>query len=71
MSECKYCKSEDIEQKEEQEVITYKVNNLNVSFEFSICSNCGREFVSKQQILNNNSRVRDANLPRACTQEFG
>ena len=60
MSECKYCKSEDIEQKEEQEVITYKGNNLNVSFEFSICGNCRREFVSKQQILNNDARIRDA-----------
>ena len=69
MSECKYCKSVNI--KEEQEILIYKGNDLNISFEFSICGNCGREFVSKQQILNNDSRVRDANLPRACTQEFG
>tara|TARA_B110000211_G_scaffold52074_1_gene57394 strand:+ start:718 stop:1158 length:441 start_codon:yes stop_codon:yes gene_type:complete len=28
--------------------------------EYSVCNECAREFVSRQQILNNDSRVRDA-----------
>jgi len=60
MSECKYCKSTNIEHKEEQELIAYKGNKINISVEFSICRKCGREFISKQQILNNDARVRDA-----------
>jgi HTH-type transcriptional regulator/antitoxin MqsA len=60
MSKCKYCKSTNIEHKKEQELITYKGKDLNISVEFSICCKCGREFISKPQILNNDARVRDA-----------
>ncbi|TLX45122.1 hypothetical protein C1E24_20590 [Pseudoalteromonas phenolica] len=60
MTNCKLCKSENIVQLDDMETITYKGTDLSVSMEYSICNDCGREFVSKQQILNNDSRVRDA-----------
>ena len=60
MTNCKLCKSNDINQLADIERISYKGNTLSVSMEYSICNNCGREFVSKQQILNNDACVRDA-----------
>jgi len=60
MSICKHCKSDDIGHFEEQETITYKDNDLKFSIEYSICNNCHREFLSKQQILNNDARFKDA-----------
>lgn len=60
MTYCKLCKSENIQQLSDIENITYKENILSVSMEYSVCNACGREFVSKQQILNNDARVRDA-----------
>ncbi len=60
MTNCKLCKSENIEQLDDVEIISYKGTDLSVSMEYSICNNCEREFVSKQQILKNDSRVRDA-----------
>ena len=60
MTNCKICKSEKILHLEEVETITFKGNPLNVSMGYSICQNCEREFVSKQQILNNDARIRDA-----------
>lgn len=60
MINCKLCKSENIKQLDDVESISYKGTELSVTMEYSICSDCGREFVSKQQILNNDSRIRDA-----------
>lgn len=60
MTNCKLCKSEKIKQLDDVEVISYKGAELSVSMEYSICNDCEREFVSKQQILNNDSRIRDA-----------
>ena len=60
MTNCKICKSENINQFIDIENITYKGTVLSVSMEYSICDDCEREFVSKQQILNNDARVRDA-----------
>lgn len=60
MTNCKICNSENINQLSEIETINYKGNNFFVDMEYSICESCGREFVSKQQILNNDARLRDA-----------
>lgn len=60
MTNCKLCKSENIRQLEDIENISYKGTILSISMEYSVCNDCEREFVSKQQILNNDSRVRDA-----------
>jgi len=60
MNKCKYCQSINIEHKDEPELITYKGQNLNILVGFSICRQCGREFLSKSQILTNEARVRDA-----------
>ena len=60
MTNCKICKSENIRQLDDVESISYKGSVLSISMEYSVCNECEREFVSKQQILNNDSRVRDA-----------
>jgi len=60
MTNCKICKSESIRQLDDIESISYKGSVLSISMEYSVCNECEREFVSKQQILNNDSRVRDA-----------
>jgi HTH-type transcriptional regulator/antitoxin MqsA len=60
MTNCKICKSEKILHLEEIETISFKGNSLEISMEYSICQNCEREFVSKQQIMNNDARIRDA-----------
>ena len=60
MTNCKICKSESIRQLDDMESISYKGSVLLISMEYSVCNKCGREFISKQQILNNDSRVRDA-----------
>jgi len=60
MNNCKICKSESIRQLDDMESISYKGSVLSISMEYSVCNKCEREFVSKQQILNNDSRVRDA-----------
>lgn len=60
MTNCKLCKSENIQELDDVEVISYKGKELSVSMGYSICNNCEREFVSKQQILSNDSRIRDA-----------
>ena len=60
MTNCKLCRSENIKQLDDIESISYKGTDLSVSMEYSICNDCEREFVSKQQILANDSRIRDA-----------
>lgn len=60
MTHCKICKSENIRQFEEAENISYKGKTLPISMKYSVCNDCEREFISKQQILKNDSRVRDA-----------
>ena len=60
MTNCKLCKSEQVNQFSEIETIIYKGNELSVEMEYSACEDCRREFVSKQQILKNDARIRDA-----------
>jgi len=60
MNNCKHCKSDDIEHLTDQETITYKGSELKIAIEYSICNECHREFLSKQQILNNDALIRDA-----------
>jgi len=49
-----------VNQYSELEDISYKGTFLAVSMEYSVCNCCEREFISKQQIMNNDARVRDA-----------
>lgn len=60
MSVCKYCKSNEVVLYKESDDFLYKGNSLNVPVEFSVCSGCGREFLTKEQIQNNDARLRDA-----------
>ena len=58
MTNCKLCKSEDVSDYVEAEEITYKGSTLQVSIAYSLCNNCDREFISKPQILQNESALR-------------
>jgi HTH-type transcriptional regulator/antitoxin MqsA len=49
-----------VKQHSELEDISYKGTFLAVAMEYSVCNCCEREFISKQQIMNNDARVRDA-----------
>jgi len=60
MTNCKICKSEDVSDYIEGEEITYKGSTLQVSIAYSLCNNCDREFISKPQILQNESALRAA-----------
>ncbi|MFT4929826.1 MAG: HTH-type transcriptional regulator/antitoxin MqsA [Phenylobacterium sp.] len=60
MNECKYCQSENIDHLSSQEIILYKGGELDIVIDYSVCCHCKREFISKQQILNNDTRLRDA-----------
>jgi HTH-type transcriptional regulator/antitoxin MqsA len=60
MNICKICKSDNVNQCSDLENISYKGASLEVTMEYSVCNCCEREFISKQQIMNNDARVRDA-----------
>lgn len=60
MSACKYCNSQHISVHDEIEEIKYNNLVLKIPFIFSICDDCHKEFISKEQIIVNDARVRDA-----------
>ena len=60
MTNCKICKSENIKDLCEVESISYKGTQMQVSIEYSECKDCGREFISKPQILRNEIALRAA-----------
>jgi len=60
MGYCKLCGSHEIQQYTEVEPVTYKEAVLQVPMEYSVCANCGREFIATEQIRRNDAAVRDA-----------
>ncbi|MCX9553671.1 type II toxin-antitoxin system MqsA family antitoxin, partial [Vibrio cholerae] len=60
MSECKVCKSNAVEALTDYEDISYKGSVLRIKVEYSLCNACGREFLSKEQIMKNDRVLRDA-----------
>lgn len=60
MNNCKKCLSEDIKLLTENKTVKYKGHDIPFLIEYSICNNCGYEFVSKQQIQAGDSRLREA-----------
>jgi HTH-type transcriptional regulator/antitoxin MqsA len=44
----------------ENEEFTYKGKTVQIPVEFSLCGNCNKEYIVKQQILKNEAVVRDA-----------
>lgn len=59
MCECKVCKSDNVSVFSEIEEVKYKTGFVNVKTLYSVCNNCGREFISKEQIINNENELRD------------
>lgn len=60
MCQCLACKSEDIDKHIVEECVLYKGHKLQIPLEYSLCRGCGREFVSKPQILRGELAVRAA-----------
>ena len=60
MSNCKICKSDHVSQLRAMENISYKGKDMAVIMAYSICNDCHREFVPKQQIIKNDACLRDA-----------
>jgi HTH-type transcriptional regulator/antitoxin MqsA len=60
MSVCNKCNSTDVTQASEVEVNTYKGSEYSVDIEYSTCNSCHREFLSKSQIIANETKVREA-----------
>ena len=57
---CHKCQSNNIALNSELEEYTYKNAKYHVETEYSFCNTCNREFISKNQILNNEKRIRDS-----------
>lgn len=60
MSLCKVCGSNDISVFSEEDRFNYKGAELLFTMEYSICNGCEREFISKEQIKQNDHRIREA-----------
>lgn len=60
MSVCNKCNSTDVVQASEVELNTYKDTEYSVNIDYSTCSSCHREFLTKPQIIANEVKVREA-----------
>ena len=60
MIHCVVCKSKDIKTLTAVETVLYKGKDLRIPLEYSVCSDCGREFVPKPQILRGEIAFRNA-----------
>jgi HTH-type transcriptional regulator/antitoxin MqsA len=60
MSECKICKSKAVVTAKANEEISYKGAALIVPMAYSTCKNCHREFITTEQIHQNDKAIRDA-----------
>ena len=58
MNNCKKCQSDNIELLSTIENIKYKGNDISISIEYFVCKTCKNECVSKQQIHNNDCKLR-------------
>jgi len=59
MKNCIYCKSDSLKVLTETEEFTYKDKTVQIPVVFTLCDNCQREYIVKQQILKNEAAVRD------------
>ena len=60
MDTCKACHSENVTVIRGPETISYKGSSLSVDLESSVCADCGREFISANQIKRNDELIRNA-----------
>ncbi|VAW39282.1 hypothetical protein MNBD_GAMMA01-1969 [hydrothermal vent metagenome] len=59
MTICNNCLSKSIEVLSAQETVKYKGKEIPFLIEYSLCSDCAHEFVSSEQVSNNDTRLRD------------
>lgn len=59
MSVCNKCNSTEVIQTSEVELNTYKGVEYSVDINYSTCSSCHREFLTKPQIILNEAKVRE------------
>lgn len=57
MIQCEVCKSNNVSLKSEIEDVKYKTCVLKVNTTYSICNHCEREFISKDQIIENENEL--------------
>lgn len=60
MNVCKACNSDSVEVFNDTETLTYNGKSLLVEIQYSVCNECGREFISTEQIKHNDLAIRDA-----------
>lgn len=60
MTSCNKCKSQDINTLSELATVSYRNGEVNARIEFSVCGNCGHEFIPRHQILLNDAAFREA-----------
>lgn len=59
MNACKKCNSTNVTQTSDAEINTYKGTDYSVDIEYSNCGSCHREFLTKDQIISNELKVRE------------
>lgn len=60
MTQCRFCKSQDMSQHSSAETSKYKGQTYEVLIDYSICNHCGEEVITTDQIHINEMRVREA-----------
>ncbi|MCF6319260.1 MAG: type II toxin-antitoxin system MqsA family antitoxin [Proteobacteria bacterium] len=60
MNKCIYCESANIKILVAHEKINYKSQKTPCVIDYSLCSDCGREYLLRDQILRNDARLREA-----------
>lgn len=63
-AECKHCGSCNISICHDSDEILYKGKVINVPGVYSVCRQCNQEFVSKEQIIQNDVFFVDAAFPK-------
>jgi len=55
---CLHCQSTDVIPLAEVMTIEYKGKDLEIIMEYTVCANCSREFVTKDQIITNDAHAQ-------------
>lgn len=60
MAYCRSCKSQDVSQHSEMEAYQHKGQAYQALTDYSVCQQCGAEFITTEQIHSNEARIREA-----------
>ena len=62
MSICRVCSSEDVNTLSDIIDVNYNRKVLHINIQYSMCNVCGREFISSEQVKQNDFAVRNAKI---------